>query len=865
MTESTPDALPQDVNPRGYALELEPNFENFTFEGSETVVLEIVQPTDRIVLNCMEIEIQSCFVTAAGSDQQARETVFDADAETVTFVFESALPVGPATMAIGFTGELNDKLRGFYRSDYQDLDGAEKHLAATQFESTDARRAFPCWDEPARKATFDVTLVVPSHLEAVSNTEIVSRDERSGSRIAVRFAPTPVMSTYLLAFVVGDLACIEDTTPDGTLIRVWATKGNEEKGRFALETSIDLLAYFNDYFGIPFPLSKLDHLAIPDFAAGAMENWGAITYRETALLVDPDHSSAVTREIVAAIISHEMAHMWFGDLVTMAWWDDLWLNESFASWMGDKAVDVLHPEWEMWTQFLTHDTTTALSLDGLANSHPIEQEVNNPAEIGQLFDAISYSKGASIIRMLEQYLSPDTFRDGLRIYLDRHRYGNARTRDLWNALGEASGLPVAEIMDTWTTQTGYPVLDVSVDRNSDGMEVGLTQRRFMYEDVLGAGESRDGRWKVPVGARTASDANPVRTLMETDATTVSLKPASYGTTDEWIKVNPLHTAFYRVRYPTDELQKLVAPIRSKTLPAADRLGIQNDTYALAKAGHLPATDFLTIAEAYAAENDASVCGDLAANLNGLDGLVATEEFYPRFQAFARGIFKPIGDQIGWDAAPNEGHRDALLRSTALSELGHFEDEDTLAEASRRFERYVEDPANVNPDTRAVVFAMAAQRGSRASYDLMWDLEKAETLHEQKIRFLYALCSYTQPDLLKETLERSLGPEVRSQDTIRGVSAVAGNRHGLDIAWEFVKDNWAEFDRRYGEGGFGLMHLVSLTSMFTTEERREDVQRFFTDNPVPGAERAVRQSLERMSLNIGWLDKNRDDLGRWLVG
>ena len=865
MTETPSATLPLDVNPKQYVLELEPNFDDFTFTGSESIELDVVQSTDRIVLNSMEIEIQSGAVSANGSDQQAREIAFDTDAETVTFVFDSALPAGPATLAIGFTGELNDKLRGFYRSNYQDLDGAEKFLASTQFESTDARRAFPCWDEPSRKATFDVTLVVPSHLATISNTEEVSREERPDSKVAVRFAPTPVMSTYLVAFVVGDLACIEDTAEGGTLIRVWATKGNEEKGRFALETSLDLLAYFNEYFGMSFPLSKLDHLAIPDFAAGAMENWGAITYRETALLVDPDHSSAITREVVAAIISHEMAHMWFGDLVTMAWWDDLWLNESFASWMGDKAVDVLHPEWEMWTQFLTHDTTNALSLDGLANSHPIEQEVNNPAEIGQLFDAISYSKGASILRMLEQYLSPDAFRDGLRIYLNRHKYNNARTRDLWNALGEASGQPVAEIMDTWTTQTGYPVLDVTVDRDDDGMEVGLTQRRFMYEDVLGTSESRDDRWKVPVGARTASDADPVRTLMETESTTVRLKPASYGTNDEWIKVNPLHTAFYRVRYPTDELQKLVAPIRSKTLPAADRLGVQNDTYALVKAGHLPATDFLTIAEAYVAETDASVCGDLAANLNGLDGLVATEEFYPRFQAFARSIFKPIGDHIGWDPTPNEGHRDALLRSTALSQLGHFEDEDTLAEAARRFKRYIDDPANVTPDTRAVVFAMAAKRGDRSTYDLMWDLEKAETLHEQKIRILYALCSYTQPDLLQETLERSLGSEVRSQDTIRGVSAVASNRHGLDIAWDFVKDNWAEFDRRYGEGGFGLMHLVSLTSMFTTEERREDVQRFFTDNPVPGAERAVRQSLERMSLNIGWIDKNRDDLASWLVG
>ncbi len=296
MTETPSATLPLDVNPKQYVLELEPNFDDFTFTGSESIELDVVQSTDRIVLNSMEIEIQSGAVSANGSDQQAREIAFDTDAETVTFVFDSALPAGPATLAIGFTGELNDKLRGFYRSNYQDLDGAEKFLASTQFESTDARRAFPCWDEPSRKATFDVTLVVPSHLATISNTEEVSREERPDSKVAVRFAPTPVMSTYLVAFVVGDLACIEDTAEGGTLIRVWATKGNEEKGRFALETSLDLLAYFNEYFGMSFPLSKLDHLAIPDFAAGAMENWGAITYRETALLVDPDHSSAITRE-----------------------------------------------------------------------------------------------------------------------------------------------------------------------------------------------------------------------------------------------------------------------------------------------------------------------------------------------------------------------------------------------------------------------------------------------------------------------------------------------------------------------------------------------------------------------------------------
>ncbi|MDP6451748.1 MAG: M1 family aminopeptidase, partial [SAR202 cluster bacterium] len=727
------------------------------------------------------------------------------------------------------------------------------------------RRCFPCWDEPSVKATFEVTLIIPSELKAVSNMEIVNETDEGNAKTKLQFAETPIMSTYLLAFIVGDIACVEDTTPDGTLMRVWATRGNEEKGQFALETSIDLLAYFNDYFGIPYPLSKLDHLALPDFAAGAMENWGAITYRETALLVDPENSSAGTREVVAAIISHEMAHQWFGDLVTMAWWDDLWLNESFASWMGDKAVDALHPEWEMWTQFLSNDTMSAFSLDGLQNSHPIEQEVKNPDEIGQLFDAISYSKGGSILRMLEQYLGADDFQKGLNIYLNRHSHANARTRDLWNALGEASGQPVADIMDTWTGQTGYPFLDAEIKRDDTGIEVSLSQSRFLYENVLDGGQPPEQTWKVPLTIRTASDADPVRRLMETTTETVQMTPASHGSTDEWIKVNPGQTAFFRVRYPAEELEKLTEPIRSLALPAADRLGIQADAYALTKAGHIPVTHFLTVAEAYQNETDASVCGDLAFNLNALDNLLSDEDFYPRFQAFARGIFAPIGRNIGWDVKPGEGHRDALLRSTVLSELGHFEDEGTLAEAQRRFQGYSDDPSSLDPDMRAVVFEMAAQRGDRQTYDQMWDLEKTADLHEEKIRFLNALSSFEQGDLLQETLDRALGTDVRSQDTIRVIVTVASNRHGRNLAWEFVKDNWNEINRRYGDGGFALMRLVGMTSLLTTEERRQDVENFFNNHPAPAAERTISQSLERMKLNITWADQNRDELAKWLIG
>ena len=867
MTTSNEWQLPTNVRPTRYALNLEPDLTTFKFDGYVTIDLEVEEPTSEITLNSAELTIHYARITLGnGSSYRASGIFLDEERETLRVAFGSPIPAGTAQLGLDFTGELNDKLRGFYRSSYTDVDGNQRWMATTQFESTDARRAFPCWDEPAVKATFDVTLIVPEELEVVSNTEPVRTTVGASGKKSVRFAETPIMSTYLLAFIVGDLACIEDRTDDGVLMRVWATRGNEDKGRFALETSIDLLDYFHEYFGVPYPLTKLDHIAIPDFAAGAMENWGAITYREVALLVDPENSSAGTREIVAAIVSHEMAHQWFGNLVTMEWWDDLWLNESFASWMGDKAVDYLHPEWEMWTQFLTHDTSSALNLDGLRNSHPIEQEVGNPAEIGQLFDAISYSKGGSVLRMLEHYLGEDAFREGLRIYIKRHEYANARTRDLWNALGEASGQPVAEIMDSWTQQTGYPVLDTSIDRSGDAIEVNLAQSRFLYDDVLGEGESDDTRWKAPLTARTASNAEPVRALMEETDATLSLEPASFGSTDEWVKVNPGQSGFYRVRYADDEIERLKAPIRNLTLPAQDRLGLHSDAYALAKAGHIPASAYLNLAEAFSNETDPSVAGDLSASLNALDNVLSDEPFHAAYRAFGRGVFKPIGDRAGWDALPDEGHRDSLLRSTALSQLGRFGDADTLAEARRRFDGYREDPSSLVADLRSATFGMAAQEGDRALYDAIWELEKAATLQEEKMRLLGALCNFSDSSLLMETLERSLDDDyVRSQDTIRVMVGVASNHAGRDLAWGFLKDNWEEFDRRYGEGGFAIMRLVSISSVFTTEEKRQEVQEFFEANPVPAAERTIRQGLERMAINIAWLEKNREDLAGWLVG
>ncbi len=853
--------LPSSVRPVQYTLEIQPDLDQFTFRGHAQITVDVVEPTSTIVLNALDLELESASLTREGSSIAADAVELDKERETAAIRFDGGVPLGQATLEVSFNGELNDQLHGFYRSQYLTPDGETRYLATTQFEATDARRAFPCWDEPAHKAAFDVTLVIPSDQVAVSNTQVVEESPAGPGLKKVRFAPTPLMSTYLLAFMVGDLRFIEAKAADGTNVAVWTTPGKEDQGRFALDASVRLLTFFNDYFGIPYPLAKLDHIAIPDFAAGAMENWGAITYRETALLVDAENSSAGTRQRVAEVVAHEMAHMWFGDLVTMSWWDDLWLNESFASWMGTKAVDWLNPDWEMWTQFVNMDTNRALSLDGLKNSHPIEQEVKNPAEVSQLFDAISYSKGASVIRMLEQFLGPDTFQRGLQRYISDHQYGNARTEDLWSALEATSNQPVNTIMDSWTKQMGYPVLTVAMEGESTHPEISLTQERFVYDRLLGEEEPEPQVWRVPIRVRSGPD-EPESMVMDQREARLPIQRVE-GQDSGWFKVNPEQTGFFRVNYKTEDWENLVPAIRSMSLPATDRLGIQNDAYSLSRAGLLPVTQFLALAQAYGDEPDASVWGDLSSNLRDLDVLLAEEPFRDAYQGFAREIFRPAVQRVGWDAAPDEGHLDALLRSIVLSQAGSYGDQEVLDQAKVRFERFLRDPASVSPDIRGAMLSLSAQVGDRGTYDQLWRLEEETDLQEEKIRLLMALARFSDLELLRETLERSLTSEVRSQDTITVVTGVASNLRGRELAWDFVKSKWDEFDRRYGSGGFGLMRLVSICGNFTTQDKLDDMSGFFERNPAPAADRTIRQSQERIRLNIKWLEGNRAEVAAWL--
>ncbi len=866
MTTSTAYRLPTNVQPIRYSLTLTPDLDNFTFQGEGTIEIQITEATSRIVVNASDLQISLGQLTLEdGSTLTAREIALDEDAQTVTFSFDRDIPTGTAAFHVVFTGTLNDELRGFYRSQYTTPDGQVRYLATTQFEATDARRAFPCWDDPAVKASFRVTLVIPSELAAISNMPEEEETILEGGKRSVRFAESPVMSTYLLAFIVGDLASVEATTSSGTQMRVWATRGKEEQGRFALEESVRLLAYFNRYFGMTYPLPKLDHIAVPDFAAGAMENWGAITYRETALLFDNENSAATARQRISEVVSHEMAHMWFGDLVTMEWWDDLWLNESFASWMGDKAVDQVHPEWQMWTQFIFQDTNAGLSLDGLRNSHPIEARVEDPAEIRELFDAISYSKGAAILRMLEEFLGEETFRRGLNDYLSANQYANARTEDLWSALETASGQPVTDIMNTWVKQMGYPVLQVNTQRQGEDTSLDLSQQWFLYDHLLENGQEEDSLWQVPVSVMRANATEKAALLMDRREARLSLGRSPAPASQDWVKVNAGQTGFYRVNYTSDEWEKLRAAVQGLQLPATDRLGLQNDAYALVRAGFAPATLFLSLARAYQGEVDASVWSDLSVNLRGLEGLLFQEPYLDQYQDFARDIFQDIVLKVGWDAKPGEGHLDALLRGVVLGQAGAYGNAAVLAEAKSRFSNFLEDPSSLHPDIRGAALGLVARDGDRGTYDLLWDLEKKAELQEEKIRFLGALSRFSTPELLQETLDRSLSSDVRSQDSAIVITSVAANRHGRDLAWEFIKDNWEELYRRYGGGGFTIGRLAAVTGMFTTSERAQEVEEFFQKNPSPSAQRTIQQSLERIRLNVRWLQNNRPGLTEYFTG
>ena len=851
------------TRPIHYDLTFSPNFDNLSFTGRACIDLEITEPTSEIICNASGINITNVIVQL---EQHTfipiKSFKLDEQSQTLSVELGGVRPLGHAQIVFEYSGVLSEELRGFYRIMYTGVDGKHRCMAATQFEATDARRAFPCWDEPNIKATFQITLVVPSDLTAISNMPIEEEKLIGPQRKAVRFTRTPRMSTYLLAFVIGDMSCVEASAHDGTKMRVWATRGKEMQGQLALECAIRLLKFFLEYFNIAFPLPKLDHVALPEFASGAMENWGIITYRETALLYDPQNSAASAHQRIVEVVAHEMAHMWFGNLVTMAWWDDLWLNESFASWVGDKAVDKLYPEWHMWTQFVAHDTNSGLSLDSLENSHPVHIDIKDPAEIREIFDSISYSKGASVLRMLEAFLGEESFRRGLHKYLTDHQYDNANTGDLWRALEEVSSQPVSELMSSWINQSGYPLLHAQNSRINNKTWITVEQRKFSYGYIVGMRIKSSHIWHVPLRVLQKESAMHISKLM-TSLQDSFVVEHSTTMTEDWIKLNAGQFGFYRVNYSPDNWTHLQQAVRNRELPTIDRLGLANDCYALQLAGILPATEYLSLIQAYECESDTIVWGDISSSINHMASLLRDESFLPQFEDLVVELYDNILNEVGWTPKKGEGHLETLLRSTILTQSGRYGNRRVLDEAYCRFEKYLEAPGSLTPDLRAAVYHLVAQCGDHSTYKKLWELECATELQEEKMRYLAALANFRDVDLLQETLQRTLTRDVRSQDTVQVINMVGNNPWGRELAWEFIKQNWKELYRRYS-GGLPFSRLIHTINNLTSFDYARDVEEFFHGQNISGVTRTIQQSLECIHVNARWLEANRNVLQQWFA-
>ena len=857
------------VLPVNYTLELTPNIANFTFNGRVVVDVKVNSATNTVQLNAAELKFDSAvFEHSNGSRLQSTQVELNEESEVATIRFAEPLQVGTGKLHIDFAGILNDKLKGFYRSKYVHPSGEERYAATTQFEAADARRCFPCWDEPALKATFDVTIVADRAKTVLSNMPLIDSVPVEGSAelSRFRFERTPIMSTYLLAFVIGEYDYIEQRDKNGVLIRVYTPLGKTELGKFALEVAVKTLPFYNDYFRIAYPLPKLDLIAIADFAAGAMENWGLVTYRETALLVDPNNSSLISKQTVAIVVGHELAHQWFGNIVTMEWWTHLWLNEGFASWIEYLCVDHCLPELDIWTHFVNSDYCRALELDSLKNSHPIEVPVGPPSEVDEIFDAISYSKGASTIRMLHNYIGDEAFRNGLHNYLERFKYKNAVTEDLWQALSEASQKPVNELMDLWVKQTGYPYLNVRTSVNEKGETLLCIHQERFFSNGSKPTEQENFLWKVPISIVTKSSYPNVHTdfLLEKRDDQVNL--GVLGAND-WIKLNKNTVGLYRTNYSPEMLKRLVTLVREQTLHPTDRLGLQSDVFALSQAGLLSASEVLKFVEGYTAEQNVTVWRDLINNLLGLSHILLNTNFHHEFQAFIRRLLKPVAQRLGWDPIQGETGLQGMCRATILRTLGVNGDQETIDEAKRRFEAHLNGKL-IPADLRSAVYSTVLHDAeSEKVLQQFIDLHNKADLQEEKMRIATALGSVRKEELIRKVLEFAISPAVRSQDSVSVICAVSGNsstKHSSDIAWQFVKENWSTIYSRYSSGFLITRLCKTIAESFATKEDYEDVERFFKANPVPAAQRSIQQALESIQVNTAWLSRDEKSLTKFLT-
>ena len=854
--KNTPGKLPKEVVPTDYSIRIVPNIDALKFSGTETVKLDVRNPVHKLVLNALELEISEASLDGEALPKSAIK--IESEKELLTIALPSELAPGDHTLAISFSGKINQQGQGLFYMRYQEQGSpaaAEKKIMlGTQFEATDARRFFPCWDEPVFRARFQLSVAVPENWLAVSNMPVESEKKIAGGK-EVRFAATPPMSSYLNVFVAGELDLIESRSGP-TQIRVVATKGKAELGRYALEVTAQILQYYNDYFGVPYPLPKLDQIALPGGFGGAMENWGGITYYESALLFDPKNSSAETKQLIYEVIAHEMAHMWFGDLVTMAWWDNLWLNEGFASWMGTKCTAHFNPQWEVWLRrSVPRDPTrragiakeAAMEGDARSTTHPIQQAIVTEAEANSAFDDITYKKGQSFLRMLESFLGEDVFRDGIRRYITAHKYSNTTTADLWNALSEASKKPIDEIAVGWTQQPGFPVVKVSRER--DG-KVRLTQERF----AVNFKNAPPIEWKIPLTYSVVGEA-PATMLMTSKLETLQNIP-----TDRALKLNLNGAGNYRVEYDEPSWKLLVEALPK--LGVEDRVNLLSDAWPLVQAGRAPVSLYFGLVEKLPASTELAEREQIINALDFINRLLVGSPEREKFQRYARSLLRPTFETLGWEPKEGEPPTAGNLRASLINALGDLNDPEIIAGCRERFEKYLANRASLAPDLRPAVLAVVGRYADEKTWSKLHELGLKTTSIEEKQNYYNALAEAIDPKLVKKTLPIALTDELPTSRAIFLVPAVARDSGHPDIAWEFAAANMKTLLAKIDAAGANR-YVPGLFTFFSDDSRADELKSYAKANLPPASAPEVAKVVDEIQFCAEFKKRLAPQLKTWI--
>jgi aminopeptidase N len=834
---ATPGKLPKTVIPSSYTIELTPDLDSLALAGVEVVDIEVREPTARLTLNAVNTTFASASID---DDAQRADVALDAAAETATLTFPQALATGSHRLRIGFTATINKYGRGLFSVDYPTGDGS-KRMLSSQLEPADARRIFPCWDEPAFKASLALTVTVPQSFLAVGNMPILREEPVASNLKRVTFAPTPKMSSYLFVLTTGELERVTADV-DGVSVGVVTTAGKSAQGRFALESAVRLLSYFNDYFGVKYPLPKLDLIAVPGGFGGAMENWGGITFFESWLLFDPTTSSDTARRGIFSVLAHEMAHQWFGDLVTMGWWDNLWLNEGFASWMQEKAAERFYPQWKTWLNGYGQKQF-AMALDARRTSHPIQQTVADQSEAQTAFDGITYNKGQAFIRMLEGYLGADAFRDGIRRYMAAHAYGNTTTADLWQALESAAGKPVTGFAASFTEQDGVPLVIAETDCNGTAQRLKLLQDRFSIVPASVHGDTSklpERRWLIPVAIGSIGASEPSQVLLLNGSAEIAA-----GSCGEPIKVNLGDIGYYRVEYGPASRAALSKSLALMT--PSDRVNFLADSWALVQAGRAPLSSYLGLIEQIGAGDDRAVWDQVIGSFTALDRLARDRSERPALRAYARARLRPLFDRLGWDGSGSGDDDDTLLRSSVIRALGEFGDADIIAEARRRFAGFVQNPQSLPNALRDAVTHLVGIGADRESYDTLLTLARKSTLTNERLRYYYAAAGARDAALARATLALTLTDELPSTIIAGMINTVASSGEQPDLAWGFVQANFEVLAARQGPS-FRDFFVANFMTNFSDDEHAAELERFAPAHETSGGRVMTARALQTIAIS-----------------